>query len=551
MRTAVLVGLLFVFAKTTLLATHIVGGEITYRCLSNELYEITLTVYRDCYNGVPDFDNPAIIGVYENSPDSILIKKLSLGYNTFSNDTLPVVLNNPCLTAPPNVCVHKATYRIITTLPFNPVGYLLVYQRCCRNRLIRNLPDPLNTGISFVAEISPEAQMQCNDAATFINWPPVAICVHQPIDFDHSATDPDGDSLAYRLCTPYNGPDSLRPVPNPPYAPPFEELLWLDPPYNLSNLLGGDPLTIDPMTGFMTGIPHTIGNFVVGVCVDEFRNGALLSTTRRDFQYNVADCGEPNAAFFLPDIQCDDLTVQFINQSANSSTFQWYFDWENDLSATATSFSTSYTYPDTGLYTVALIAAPGLPCADTFFQQIHLLETTGTLLAGVSPPEIMAGESAQLNAELPGAEQFVWSPGENLSDPTISNPVATPPKTTTFTVIASFANGCSRADTVLLRVIPPPCDEPYLFFPTGFSPNGDGENDVLQLESNIELIEVYWAVYNRWGEKVFEANRLSDAWDGAYRGQEQPMETYGYVLRVLCSDGQPALIRQGNVTLLR
>jgi gliding motility-associated-like protein len=104
---------------------------------------------------------------------------------------------------------------------------------------------------------------------------------------------------------------------------------------------------------------------------------------------------------------------------------------------------------------------------------------------------------------------------------------------------------------VLLRVIPPPCDEPYVFFPTGFSPNGDGENDALKLESNLDLIEVYWVIYNRWGEKVFEANTLADAWDGTYRGVEQPMETYGYMLRVLCSDGQPALMRQGNVTLLR
>jgi gliding motility-associated-like protein len=542
---------LFLFGfNHTLLATHIVGGEISYRCLGNNSYEITLTVYRDCYNGIPNFDNPAPIGIYEKGGDSVLINTLLVPYNAFSNDTLPIILNNPCLTVPPDVCVHKATYRTITTLPYNPNGYILVYQRCCRNKLIRNIPDPLGTGISFVTEISSESQLQCNAGATFDNWPPVAICIHQPINFDHGASDEDGDSLAYRLCTPFNGPDSLRPAPNPPLAPPYVEVQWLDPPYNLSNILGGDPLTIDPYTGFMTGVPNIIGNFVVGVCVDEFREGELLSTTRRDFQYNVADCGEPNAAFFLPDILCDTFTVQFVNQSTNINIFRWYFDWENDLSQTSTSFSPTHTYPDTGLYTVALIAAPGFPCADTFFQQIHVLETPGILTATASPDAILAGENAQLSADFPGAISYSWVASGSLSDASIFNPIAAPIVTTTYTVTAVLPNGCSRKATVTVRVNPPDCDEPYVFFPTGFSPNGDGENDALKLEASVAPDKLYWAIFNRWGEKIFEATQLDDAWDGTYRGQTQPAETYGYILQVICADGQE-LLKQGNVTLLR
>lgn len=544
------IALLLIGLNTTLSATHIVGGEITYRCLGNNTYEITLTVYRDCQNGIPNFDNPAILGIYEEGSDNVLIKKIELSYNAFSNDTLPIILNNPCLTVPPDVCVHKATYITTTILPFNPNGYILVYQRCCRNKLIRNLPDPLNTGISFVAEISAESQMVCNKGATFDNWPPVAICVHQPIDFDHSASDGDGDSLAYRLCTPNNGPDSLRPAPNPPTAPPYPELLWLDPPYNLSNILGGDPLTIDPFTGFMTGVPSTIGNFVVGVCVDEFRNGVLLSTTRRDFQYNVADCGEPNAAFFLPEILCDTLTIQFENKSTNSNLFRWYFDWDNDLSQTSNSFSPSHIYPDTGFYTVALIAAPGFPCADTFFQQIHVLETVGALLVTADPDQIMAGDESQLMANFPGAVGYSWAPSGSLSDINIPNPVASPLTTTTYTVTALLPNGCKRFGNVTVQVVPPPCDEPFVFFPTGFSPNGDGENDILKLEASVLPAELYWVIFNRWGEKIFETTSFDAFWDGSYQGKAQPAETYGYLLRVTCADGSK-LVRKGNVTLLR
>ncbi|MBL7776305.1 MAG: hypothetical protein JNK89_09910, partial [Saprospiraceae bacterium] len=361
--------LFFLFAAPAARATHIVGGEITYKCLGNDNYEIRLTVYRDCYNGVPDFDDPAAIGVYDANWK--LIQNIQVNRDKTTEDTLSIVLDDPCLVVPPNVCVNRSTYRTIVKLPFLPGGYTLVYQRCCRNKLIRNLPNPLNTGISIIAYLSEKTLRECNSSAVFNRWPPVAICVHHPVDFDHSATDPDADSLVYRLCTPLNGPDSLTPQPNPPFKGPYLEVKWNDPPYNLGNILGGDPLAINPATGFLTGIPNTLGNFVVGVCVDEYRNDTLISTTRRDFQYNVADCGVPTAAFGLPQKACEGELVKFVNQS-NVQDTRWYFDWPNNPSWTSTERSPTVQYPDTGTYTVALITVPGAPCSDTMFRQIHI-----------------------------------------------------------------------------------------------------------------------------------------------------------------------------------
>jgi gliding motility-associated-like protein len=536
------------FFSTNAFATHIVGGEITYRYLGAKKYEITLTVYRDCFNGQPAFDNPATVGVYKSGTDSLFLT-LSLPYDNTTNDTLPIVLNNPCLVVPPNVCVHKATYQSIVQLPYRPAGYTLVYQRCCRNRLIRNIPDPLNTGISFTTEISGKALLNGNSAANFNHWPPVAICVHQPISFDHAASDLDGDSLGYRLCAPLGGPDSLNSIPNPPAAPPYDALVWVDPPYNLLNLMGGVPLFIDPLTGLLSGIPSTLGNFVVGVCVDEFRADTLISTTRRDFQYNVADCGSPTAAFFLPDIVCDTLLVAFENQSQNALYFRWYFDWPDNLSQTSVAYAPVYSYQDTGVYNIALIAAPNTPCSDTAVIKLHLVETAGDLVVAANPMVIKRGDMTQLTASIPGAVNFVWSPADHLSNAEVFNPTAAPLETETYLVGVTMANGCEKTGRVTVVVVPPACDEPFVFFPTGFSPNNDGENDVLKLESNI-VSEVYWAVYNRWGQKVFEANTLEDTWDGTFLGQPQPVETYGYYLRVRCLDGIETF-KKGNVTLLR
>ena len=89
-----------------------------------------------------------------------------------------------------------------------------------------------------------------------------------------------------------------------------------------------------------------------------------------------------------------------------------------------------------------------------------------------------------------------------------------------------------------------------MFFPTAFSPNGDGENDALRLEATTPPEQVYWAIYDRWGTRIFETNDFNGAWDGNYQGVAQPAETYGYLLRVVCAGGG-TMFRKGNITLLR
>lgn len=524
-------------------ATHIVGGEITYRCLGDNNFEIILTVYRDCYNGEAPFDTFASIGVF----DFLWNLKRELRVPYVKDDTIPVQLSDPCLAIPPGVCVHRSSYRTVANLPYQIGGYNLAYQRCCRNKLIRNIPNPLAVGATYTATINERSLLGCNNSARFNNWPPVAICVHKPIDFDHSATDPDGDSLVYRLCTPYEGADQQFPMPQPPNDGPYQELTWL-PPYSLNNVLGGVPLTIDAKTGFITGIPNIIGNFVVGVCVDEYREGTLLSTTRRDFQYNVADCGVPSAAFFNPDTTCDKTVVNFTNTSRYSSTFRWYFDWTGDLSLSSSQKTPAFKYQQPGTYTVALIANPGRPCADTAFQTINIVPL-GDLNAFADPDTIIQGDTTMLTAVWNTAIGFVWKPNTRLSDTSAANPKAWPEETTLYTVTAQNEFGCTLTEAVRVVILPPICSEPYIFFPTAFTPNGDSENDVLKLEGQFAT-EVYWAIYNRWGEKVFEAHSIDDAWDGRYKGVEQPLDTYGFYLRVRCIGGGE-FRQKGNVTLLR
>jgi len=235
-----------------------------------------------------------------------------------------------------------------------------------------NIIEPLETGATYKIILTENAMRACNSTPRFKEWPPIFVCVDEPIFYDHGAIDEDGDSLVYRLCTPLTGANSDMPRPQPPANPPYDTLAWVAPTFDLDNLLGaGRPLRVDPRRGFLFARPGLQGQFVVGVCVEEYRDGVLLSSTRRDFQYNIGLCRETNAAIGSPEVQCDNLEVQFNSLSEEATDFVWNFDVDG-TNITSREENPTYTYPDTGRYTVQLIVEPGKICSDTITSEIYL-----------------------------------------------------------------------------------------------------------------------------------------------------------------------------------
>jgi len=380
---AIILGASWFWAPQQASATHIVGGDLTYRCLGNNLYEIRLTLRRDCLLGAPDaqFDDPASVGFFDLQSNQLLT---FVGFNgqlfmdLNEDDTLNQVFISDCTIAGNDICVHQTTYVDTIFLPFRPSGYAMAYQRCCRNGSLNNIIDPLNTGMTLVAQLSGFAQTECNSSPQFNEYPPIYICVNQPMEIWHFANDFEGDSLVYCLETPLSGGDIILNMPQPPNPPPYAPVNWR-PPYNVFNIMGGVPLAIDSQTGLITGTPNTIGQFVVGICVTAYdrETGQLTGKTRRDFQFNVRACNdEPSAAFEAPELTCDSLTVHFTNTSVNSTLYTWFFDYPNPNGPTSTETNPVYTFPGPGYYDVAMAAFDtARVCFDTVVQRIGVFIT--------------------------------------------------------------------------------------------------------------------------------------------------------------------------------
>ncbi|MBK6901859.1 MAG: gliding motility-associated C-terminal domain-containing protein [Saprospirales bacterium] len=368
-------------------AAHIIGGEFSYECLGGGNYRFTLRLYRDCagggalFDGAPGAPFDATVSIFNgnsNNPTNI-----TLGTPVVTN--IPPEISNPCLVVPPGVCVQEGVYTFTRNLPLSNQSYHITYQRCCRNNSITNIVDPGNVGATYTIELTALAQTVCNNSPSFNKVPPIIICAGEDINYDFSASDSDGDQLQYSLCTPFQGggtnqtqwslPNGV--APNPDLPPPYIPILFL-PTYSAANPMGGSPqVSIDMNTGLISGVPMIQGQFVVGVCVSEYRNGQLLSVSRRDFQFNVANCEPTVVADILEDaiingddflvVSCGENTVNFVNESYQQQFIdvsEWNFDI-NGVTEQFDEWNATVVFPGVGTYTGKLMLNPGTVCADT------------------------------------------------------------------------------------------------------------------------------------------------------------------------------------------
>lgn len=379
-------------------ATHIIGGELTYVHVQGDEHLVSLRIYRDCgptnTNGT-GFDLNVEIGVFDASGNYLF----SEFFDYVNAVNVPVQLNNPCLTAPPSICVESSTYSDTISLPPIPGGYILAYQRCCRTPSTLNLQAPSTQGLTCTVEV-PDLALGNNSTPTFTAYPPIALCANEAMVFDHSATDPDGDVLVYELCPPLAGGAQGNPVPSPPAGPPYAPVTW-GGGYSTAYMMDANPiLAIDAATGSLTVTPTVMGSYAIGVCVKEYRNGVLLSTVRRDLRFDVVPCLVQVASSVQQQVSlCDGLTVSMDNLSQNSSSFFWDFGDPGTTTDTSSLFAPTYTYADTGVYQVMLIAEPGWVCADTSYAtfQVYL-----PLDPGFIAPPIQCADALPVQLEAVG-----------------------------------------------------------------------------------------------------------------------------------------------------
>jgi gliding motility-associated-like protein len=186
-----------------------------------------------------------------------------------------------------------------------------------------------------------------------------------------------------------------------------------------------------------------------------------------------------------------------------------------------------------GIYSVTVTDVNSCQASDSVnvnFQAIPFVDlgTGGDLC---DPKEVILSAATG-----PAFDHYIWQDGSVLSSYLV---------TTEGMYSVTVSNACGSAtDSVQYTACPVcSCD-----LPNTFSPNDDGNNDILYIVghgfTNVELI-----IYDRHGEKVFETNDPLKGWDGYYKGKIQENEVYYFYLKAYCPDGQ-TIKKKGDITLL-
>ena len=86
--------------------------------------------------------------------------------------------------------------------------------------------------------------------------------------------------------------------------------------------------------------------------------------------------------------------------------------------------------------------------------------------------------------------------------------------------------------------------------PTGFSPNGDGNNETYSIIVGKDVVSFKFFIYDRWGNRMYISDEKGFEWDGSYQGEDCNAGVYPYMMEIVYIDGTSEL-RSGNITLLK
>lgn len=258
-------------------ASHAAAADLSYICIGNNRYQVTLRMYRDC-SGIA-LPNTPIVDISGFGSCNGFTQNLPLTLQSVVE--VPIACNSLLGSSTCNGGIipgyEENTYTGILDLSTFSTGctWTISYESCCRNAAITNLDNPSSESI-YIETTLLDGTITCNSSPSFANIPIFVVCDSIPQSISNSLIEPDGDSLVYSLATP------LTTAGTPTnYAPGFSS-------NNPLNTLSG--VNFNTQNGQLNFTPTTNQVVVVDIFVQEYRSGILIGQTRRTMQVVVTSC---------------------------------------------------------------------------------------------------------------------------------------------------------------------------------------------------------------------------------------------------------------------
>ena len=453
-------------------ATHIMGADLSFKCLSNDTIEFTLKIYRDCIGVFPAASYPIII----ESPNCGIFTSCTVnqvGQATEVSPLCPLQISQSSCNGGTLPGVEQYIYSGKMQLSQVCDDYLFYWESCCRNAAITNIVTPGSVGTRVEARWN-KTVANCDNSPAFSALPVPYICLNQQINYNNGGYDPDGDSLVYSLVTPLSdlGTGGYTPFQ---YNSPFNSNYPLTTPTGT--------ITFNPGTGQITmtasGLPLEIT--CLAIRIDEYRNDTLIGSVMRDIQVVVLNCNNlspeqvlnnfenlqggvvtgTNVIEVCPgsnmsfDIFCHDpdgnnLTVYSnIGTVLNGGSFV-VTPYSNDSAKIHLVWTPTGT--DTGNYVITVTMSDD--ACPVFGQAAYSFVINVPQSTYAGPDISLCWPDTSVQLIVTGGASFTWSPATGLSNTTIYNPIAIPTSSTTYYVESDLSSNCKNKDTIIVFVLP-------------------------------------------------------------------------------------------------
>ena len=162
---------------------------------------------------------------------------------------------------------------------------------------------------------------------------------------------------------------------------------------------------------------------------------------------------------------------------------------------------------------------------------------------------ILVNQPLQLNGvdiNNSGFTSYIWSPSSGLNNPFIKDPIAIVSRDTRYILTARTPEGCETSDDINIKVFV----KTEVYVPSAFTPNDDGLNDIFKpICFGIKELK-YFTVLNRFGQIVYTTTKLTEGWDGTYKGKTQDGDVFVWILEAMDFNGN-LINKKGIVVLIR
>lgn len=373
-----LLGILVLLGCPLAFCAHKIGNVMHYRYIgdggwpNSKLFEVTLVEYERCWA-----NNPYMAGIAYNPIN------ISGGLTrTLQADTAFRFEYNrtECFNSNSSGCYEQIYYIDTISIRETDGLFYVFFANCCRTSIISNIFEPDSVSTLNYIDVTPAAYHLSNSSAQLIRRNFLRFCVGEPLEYNVEVLEPDGDQLVYKLCDVFG----VRVGNGVSFDPPWPTVQYLLPTYATNYPLGQGGLSIDPITGQLSGTPQFVGEFTVGICVEEYRNGVYLSTVRQDIAISVVPCTpllEANLSAETFDTGgravyqlCNENTLTLTNLSGPEevvTSYEWYVDYP-DQPLQSTDKHPTFIFDQPGVFQGHLVANPDSSCSDTVFFVVEV-----------------------------------------------------------------------------------------------------------------------------------------------------------------------------------